>query len=135
MSGETHLATLLTQMKPVMLAQEFIFCTTSLPPESWLKLAPLATFIESEGTTLVLTKAAAQQAGFHAELAMRCITLQVHSSLQAVGLTAAVAGALTQENISANVIAGYYHDHIFVPAQDANSALQAIEQLATQHRE
>jgi hypothetical protein len=61
-----------------------------------------------------------------------CITLSVHSSLDAVGLTAAVSTKLTQVNISANVIAAYYHDHVFVASKDAQRALSALNELVRQ---
>jgi hypothetical protein len=57
------------------------------------------------------------------------ITLSVHTSLEAVGLTAAVSSALAREGISANVVAAYYHDHIFVPVAKANQALSCILKL------
>ena len=53
----------------------------------------------------------------------------VHSSLEAVGLTAIVSGKLAAYEISANVIAGYYHDHIFVPEQFADEALERVRNL------
>ena len=59
----------------------------------------------------------------------KCITLSVHSSLDAVGLTAAVATKLTQSNISANVVAAYYHDHVFVASKDAEQALADLNAL------
>jgi hypothetical protein len=62
----------------------------------------------------------------------RCawITLGVTSALEAVGLTAAVATALTQDNISCNVIAGFHHDHLFVPIGNAQAAMTALAALA-----
>jgi hypothetical protein len=54
------------------------------------------------------------------------ITLNVHSSLEAIGLTAAVAGRLALHGISANVVAAYYHDHIFVPTADAERAVVVL---------
>jgi uncharacterized protein len=57
------------------------------------------------------------------------ITLTVHSSLEAVGLTAAVSKALTEENISCNVVAAFFHDHIFVPVKDAERAMNALQRL------
>jgi len=65
---------------------------------------------------------------------MRQITLTVHSSLEAVGLTAAFATELTRHGISANVVAGYYHDHIFVGAGDAERAVAALQGLSERHR-
>ena len=54
------------------------------------------------------------------------ITLTVHSDLQAVGLTAAVAEVLTKASISCNVVAAAFHDHIFVPADRAADALAEL---------
>ena len=55
-------------------------------------------------------------------------SLMIHSSLDAVGLTAAVASRLADHGISANVVAGYYHDHIFVPVEAAEQALGALKE-------
>ena len=60
---------------------------------------------------------------------MTWITLDVHSSLEAVGLTAAVSAALAEENISCNVVAAYYHDHLFVPVADAERAMETLMRL------
>ena len=65
------------------------------------------------------------------ESVFRAITLTIHSSLDAVGLTAAVASKLSEKGISANVVAAYYHDHIFVPTQKANSAMKALKELCS----
>jgi hypothetical protein len=53
----------------------------------------------------------------------------VHSSLETVGLTAAFSTKLGEHGISANVIAGYYHDHIFVQSDLAKSAIDALHEL------
>lgn len=95
-------------------------------------LEPIATFIESEGLTLVLTKDKADESGLNYEGIFRQITLAVHSSLQAVGLTAAVSTKLTAKGISANVIAAYYYDHVFVPSDKAEAALRALKELNDQ---
>jgi len=79
--------------------------------------------------TLILPVEVAQQARLQFESRFRQITLTVHSSLAAVGLTAAVATKLASHDISANVVAAYYHDHIFVPAEKAESALLALKEL------
>ena len=80
--------------------------------------------------TLVLEKKEALRAGLSFEGSFKQITLSVHSSLEAVGLTAAVASKLTQKGISANVIAAYYHDHIFVQASKAQKALLALKEFS-----
>ena len=89
-------------------------------------LDPKAMFMEEEGMTLVVPKQAAQQHGYTYDSVFKCITLTVHSSLDAVGLTAAFANTLKQNGMSANVIAGYYHDHIFVHTAKAEQALAAL---------
>jgi hypothetical protein len=58
-----------------------------------------------------------------------CITITINSSLEAVGLTAAMSAALASHGISANVVAAYHHDHIFVPADRADDAIKALKDL------
>ena len=117
-------------MSPKLLESEFVFCTVSGELGSYLSLDPVATFLESEGLTLVLKKDAALMAGLSFEGSFRQITLTVHSSLEAVGLTAAVAEKLASKDISANVIAAFYHDHIFVQTSKAEAALVALQEFS-----
>lgn len=79
--------------------------------------------------TLIVEKASAENAGIHFDEVFNKITLQVHSSLEAVGLTAVVSTALANQNISANVVAAYYHDHVFVPKKDSAEALRTLLSL------
>lgn len=131
MTGETNLTTLLASMKPRLLDGEYVFVTIAGARYGDLaELEPLASYQESEGLTLVLTRDAADGADLQYEGAFRGITLSVHSSLEAVGLTAAVSTRLTERGISANVIAAYYHDHIFVQADKAQPALDALREFA-----
>ena len=130
MAGETDLAKLLATMSPVLFPQTYVYCTVAYRDAArYQALEPLATYREDEGLTLVVTRAAADGAGLGYGPLLRRITLNVHSALEAVGLTAAVSAALTREGISANVIAAYYHDHIFVPEADAERALDALRAL------
>lgn len=129
MSGITELDKLLRSIRPVLLAPEFVFCTVAGGLREYFQLEPVATCIEPEGLTLVLKKADAQRAGLSFSGSFRQITLTVHSSLEAVGLTAAVSAKLASKGISANVIAAFYHDHIFVPSGQAQLALSALEEL------
>lgn len=92
-------------------------------------LTPLATFREAEGLTLVLDEAAAAQDGLPVLFRAAWITLNVHSDLHAVGLTAAVATALVQAGISCNVLAAACHDHLFVPVELAQQALACLRDL------
>jgi hypothetical protein len=130
MSGISELDELLRSMRPKLLDPEFVFCTVTDCLSDYASLNPIATFVESEGLTLVLEKAKAQQAGLKFEGTFNQITLTVHSSLEAVGLTAAVSTKLASKGISANVIAAFYHDHIFVQSAKAESALLALQEFS-----
>ena len=130
MSAITDLDLLLKSMSPKLLDGEYVFCCVDGPLADYLHLEPMATFREQEGLTLVVPRDKAELGGLAFDGIFRLITLTVHSSLQAVGLTAAFASQLAEHGISANVVAGYYHDHIFVPQEKAHAALQALESLA-----
>ena len=128
--GKTSLDQLLSSMSPELLEGEYVFCTVkNANYGDYAQEKPIATVAESEGLTLVLLKNAADQSGLRYAGKFRCITLNVHSSLQAVGLTAAVSAALTEHEISANVVAGYFHDHIFVQSELADRALGILLRL------
>lgn len=130
--GETDLGRLLKTMSPLLNDGEFVFLT--FPGAQYgdqAVLAPIASFMETEGLTLVVPKHHADDQALAYQGVFKCITLQVHSSLEAVGLTAAFADKLTSAGISANVVAGFYHDHIFVSVSDAQKAMSALHELAS----
>ena len=128
MSGETDLETLLGNLKPSIRPDTYVFCTLEKGRYGDMAhVQPLASFLENEGLTLVMTQAQADQEGLPYQGTFCCISLCVHSSLEAVGLTAIIASALAAVHISANMMAGHYHDHIFIPWADAEAALQIIK--------
>jgi hypothetical protein len=130
MAGEEDLDTLLVLLEPSLLPGDFVFCTAAnLKYGDFAELQPLASYQEEEGLTLVLAKQSADVAGLAYDSVFNCITLMVHSSLEAVGLTAAVSGKLAANGISANVMAAYHHDHVFVPENKAQVALQLLTEL------
>jgi hypothetical protein len=129
MAGETSLNTLLRSMSPQLNAGEYVFCTLrdrQLPNG----LEIVGSVREQEGLTVILDRSDAERAGFSFDYVAAWITLNVHSALEAVGLTAAFATALGKAGISCNVIAGYYHDHLFVGQADAERAMQVLRDLA-----
>ena len=128
MSGLTDLDQLLAHLDPLLREGEYVFVTVEGDTASE-ELRPLATFVEDEGLSLIVERGRAEAAGLAFEGAFRCITLTVHSSLDAVGLTAAVEGALAEAGISANVVAAFHHDHVFVPVADAERALAVLRGL------
>jgi uncharacterized protein len=128
MSGEADLTRLLAGMEPTLDPETYVFAVTDDPahPASG---AALMTMTESEGLTLILPERLATP-DLKPVFVCHRITLTVHSSLAAVGLTAACAGALTRAGISCNTVAGYYHDHFFVPVDRADDAMAALWALA-----
>jgi len=128
-TGETDLKKMLATLSPELQSSEFVFCSVKGELTDYLKLNPIASFQEQEGLTIVLSLKSAKSAGLSYSTVFKQITLQVHSSLDAVGLTAAFASKLTEHGISANVIAGYYHDHIFVQTDKADLAINALLEL------
>ena len=131
MSGETNLTKLLASMSPACDNTMYGFATLDKTMFSSLSFDPKCMFVEEEGITVIATIDALVDSNIECMGPFACITLTVHSSLEAVGLTAAFATALGQANISANVVAAYYHDHIFVDWADKDAALRVLGQLAT----
>ncbi|OCH32145.1 transporter [Aliivibrio fischeri] len=129
MPGVFELDELLKTMKPELLTQEYVFCSVEGDLKEYISLNPIGTFVEQEGLTLVLEKDVALKENIPFEGVFRQITLTVHSSLDAVGLTAAVSTKLASKGISANVVAAFYHDHIFVPSSKAELALSALKEI------
>lgn len=130
MTGIKNLQTLLRSIKPELKPGEYVFAPMGrLPWTEIAALSPLCVFMEDEGTSLILARSTADARGVGYDAVFRLISLHVHSSLEAVGLTAAFASALSARGISANVVAAYYHDHILVPADKAAQAMQALTEL------
>ena len=126
MPGEHNLETLLRTMRPAIAGDEFVFSTGPR-----IEGDPVCAFREAEGWTLVLRRADAERLGLPFTYPCRQITLTVHSSLEAVGLLAAVSVALAARGISVNVVSGYYHDHLFVPIDRVEEALAALSELSS----
>ncbi|WP_100658375.1 ACT domain-containing protein [Alteromonas flava] len=130
MPGETNLQKMLQTIRPTLTHEHYVFVTIENGKYGdYAELEPKAMFMEDEGMTLVISKLQAIRHHLAYASVFRCITLKVHSSLDAVGLTAAIAQQLAKYEISANVIAGYFHDHIFVHANNAEKAQQALLEL------
>ena len=130
MPGELNLAVLLRDIKPEMHDGIFVFCTIAEGAEIPAAIRPLLTFREQEGTTLVLARDDAERAGLSHQFASRLITLTVHSSLDAVGLLAAVAARLAEAGIAVNAVSAFHHDHLFVPEHRAEEALGLLQNMS-----
>ncbi|KAL4930989.1 ACT domain-containing protein [Aspergillus undulatus] len=133
--GESDLKILLSSLEPILHPDIFVFLTvpnTTIhqASEDFHTLQPQLLFQETEGTTFVVTRERADSHGFtNYVFPCRMITLSVHSSLEAVGLIAAISAKLKDAKVSANVVSGFYHDHIFVPDGREKVALQVLQDL------
>jgi hypothetical protein len=126
----SDLKLMISGMEPVL--NGGVYAYVSVPHGTDMSMvAPVAMMSETEGTTLVIPEIQAIENSF--PILFRCawITLNVHSDLNAFGLTAAFSKALAEDEISCNVIAGAYHDHIFVPVDLANKSMSALRRLQT----
>lgn len=122
---------LLAGMRPSLQPGRYAF--TTLPPGQALDpTCVVASIREAEGLSLVLAEADALALGLPIAFTAAWITLDVHSDLAAVGLTAAFSQALAQAGIGCNVVAGTIHDHIFVPLAQAGDAMAVLGTLQRQ---
>jgi len=129
MTGEKELDKLLKSMKPELNSGDFVFCT--IKDLSTVNLHDIfSIFREHEGFAIIIRKEIADSLKLDYSLVASWITLTVHSSLEAVGLTAAFSKALSDEGISCNVVAAYFHDHIFVDKKDAEKAMTILNRFS-----
>lgn len=131
MSGEKDLQKLLKSMKPEHKPGEYVFCKVENLENLNVNEIDMI-FREEEAITLILKKEIAQKLQLDFSVVMSWITLTVHSSLEAVGLTAAFSKALSEHEISCNVVAAFYHDHIFVNAKDTQKAMGILNSFSNE---
>lgn len=130
--AERELTRLLASLAPTTDTVRYAFvCVapgTPDPPDLLMRMR------EVEGDTLILPAESAATKGWPVPTVFRRIVLNVHSDLEAVGMTAAVSARLTQAGIPCNVVAGYHHDHLFVPEALTEPAMAALEALSRDRR-
>lgn len=133
MPGETDLQKLLGSMAPELRQGVYVFVT--LPPGTPRPdgLDPVMSFREREGETLILPEDQAKAAGLASTFRCRMITLDIHSALDAVGFLAVVTTRLAAAGMGVNPVSGYFHDHLFVPADRADDAMAILRALAAEH--
>ena len=129
MNGEKNLEILLKTMKPKMNLGEFVFCEVENLEK--IKLNEIVmSFREEESITIITKKEIADKLNLKYSFIASWITLTIHSSLEAVGLTAAFSKALSKKGISYNVVAAFYHDHIFVDKKDTEKAMEILNKFS-----
>ncbi|MGG6229802.1 ACT domain-containing protein [Tenacibaculum sp. SDUM215027] len=129
MSGEKNLSVLIREMEPFVNEGEYVF-TTVKDSVNINREDIIGEFKEVEGTTLILDKTVADNLGLTYSFIASWITLKIHSALDAVGLTAAFSSELAKHNISCNVVAGFYHDHIFVDKKNEAKTIDVLTNLS-----
>lgn len=127
MAGEQDLDKLLKTLSTKLVEGVFVFATVETIPAG---ISPRMVFQETEGTTLVLLREEAEATGLSFEFPCRMITLDVHSSLEAVGFIARISTELAKEGMGVNPVAGFYHDHLFVPEDRVEDAMRVLAHIA-----
>jgi hypothetical protein len=130
MAGETDLKTLIASMRPTLQPHYFVFVTLLHGEPVPTSVDPVMIFWETEGRTLIVEHQAASRAGLSGTFLCRMITLEIHSSLEAVGFLAAITARLVAVGMPVNPVSAYHHDHLFVPADREEEAMAILEAMA-----
>lgn len=130
-TGELNLNRLLADMTPQLDDEIWVFLTVKLPDPD-LDGKALMRFEEEEGITYIVKAKDAK--GIEAAFRCKRITLQIHSSLEAVGFLDAISTALTLKGVSSNVVSAFYHDHLFVPVEKATQTMSVLKALSASAR-
>lgn len=132
MNGVTNLTELIKGMTPKLNKGEYVFST--IKDFKQIKaIDTICTFKEKEGISVIIKRKKADKLKLKYDFVAAWITLSIHSSLEAVGLTAIFSNELAKKNISCNVISGYFHDHIFVDKKDAKKAMKLLKNLSANY--
>jgi uncharacterized protein len=126
---ETDLTQLCRTLTPRLHAAEFVFCSVDEPTYHAFGAAPICMFREREGLSVVLPRVTAETFGLTYTQVWALITCEVYSDLTAVGLLAVMTRTLAAAGICVNAVSAYHHDHLFVPLEKAELAVQLLHNL------
>jgi len=121
-------------MSPVLHDETFGFITVDANT-ALSEIGAVMQFTELEGLTLIAPLERAKAAGLTCEFPCRMITLNIHSSLEAVGFLAVITTHLATLDMGVNPVSGFYHDHLFIPADRAADAMTALAELSQKYQD
>jgi len=125
-SGETNLDYLIKNMQPLLEDEDLVFCSLSPARAEEYFVICQGYYVEREGITVIIGKHLADLNDLDYDLLFKRITLNVHSSLTAVGFLARITEVLAAQGFSVNVVSGYYHDHLYIQSDQAQAALETL---------
>jgi len=125
-----NLNKLLKEMKPELANKEYVFCTLPEDKFSRLQLNSLLVYKEKEGFTVIIERKIADANSLPYYNVWKLITLTVQSDLSVVGFLAKITDKFAKAGVSVNVVSAYYHDHLFVPKEKADKAIEVLKKLS-----
>lgn len=132
-TGERNLAKLIGGMTPTLRDEIYVFATVAPGRSLPAAVEPVMTFREAEGLTVILRESEAGEVGIEGIFRCRMITLEIHSSLEAVGFLAAITAKLAAAGMGVNPVSAFHHDHLFVPEDRAEEAIALLHELAAEN--
>ncbi|MCK5794797.1 MAG: ACT domain-containing protein [Anaerolineales bacterium] len=125
-SGETDLDNLIKNIQPILEDEELVFCSLSPARAEEYFVLCQGYYLEREGITVIIGKHLADLNDLAYDLVFKRITLNVHSSLAAVGFISRITEVLAAQGFSVNVVSAYYHDHLYIQSDLAQAALETL---------
>jgi hypothetical protein len=125
-SGETDLDYLIKNMQPILEDEDLVFCSLSPARAEEYFVLCQGYYVEREGITVIIGKHLADLNDLAYDLLFKRITLNVHSSLIAVGFLARITEVLAAQGFSMNVVSAFYHDHLYIQSDQAQAALETL---------
>lgn len=133
MNGAQDLHEMLSDLAPFLAEAPYVFTKTDVLTEGLVNQS-FACVKEAEAYTFIMEQKVADFFKLPYHYLAAKITIQVHSALDAVGLTAALATQLANHNMSCNVVAGFYHDHLFVNYEHGSRAVEVLLALSDKYQ-